>query len=348
MKVLFIARTYPPSVGGLQKFCIDFYTNYKKIGDIDLLANTGGNIAMPIFVLKVLIALIFRSRNYDVIHFSDAVLASLLPVAKAFSNAQVTFTVHGLDIVYSRFGYQKLILPFLRRADRAFAVSQYTLEQCVHRGFPMDKLKVIPNCINFEYLPSLSQQDKEKIITKFKIDLRGKKVLLTVGRLIKRKGHIWFIKNVLTRLSEEYIYVIAGSGPESDAIKFVIQECGLSGRAYLLGRVSEDEKKYLFQMADLFIMPNISVEGDQEGFGIVLLEAGGYGIPVIASNLEGIQDAVIEGKTGRLLQEGDKQEFINAILHPNIDTTHLKDLVTTKFSCKKTADLYYNEFKLLK
>lgn len=344
MKVLFIARTYPPTVGGMQRFCSDFYHNYSRVGKIDLVANTGGNIAMLFFMFKLLFVLAFRSRQYDLIHFSDAVLAPMSIVARFFSKAKITFTVHGLDIVYARFGYQRLILPFLKKADKVFAVSRYTLLQCEQRGVPAEKLVVIPNCINFEYFDTSSDHEGLDVISRFNVVTGGKKILLTVGRLIKRKGHEWFLKNVFNRLGQDYIYVIAGTGPEHDSIKQTIIDLDLSDRVYLLGHVAEDEKKRLYQLADLFIMPNVSVEGDQEGFGIVVLEAGGYGLPVIASNMEGIRDAVLDGQTGRLVDEQDVQGFVDAISQPNIEIASLKNLVISTFDCGNIVKMYYDEF----
>lgn len=348
MKLLFIARTYPPIVGGMEKFASDFYENYRKKGEIDLLANADGKKMIPFFFIKVVFFLAFHSRNYDVIHLGDAVLSPLIVVIRLFSHARVSFTVHGLDVVYSRFGYQKIILPFLRRADRIFAVSQFTLEQCELRRVSSKKLMVIPNCINFEYVNTFSKSDISKVISRFNIDVKEKKILLTVGRLIKRKGHAWFLTNVFKNLPEHYIYIIAGSGPEYEAIKQVVQDFGLAYRVYLLGRVSDEEKNCLYQISDLFVMPNIRVENDQEGFGIVVLEAGRYGLPVIASNIEGIRDAVINRKTGHLIEEKDAQGFMDAIIKPDIDRSSLADTVASYFDWKHITERYYEEFEKMK
>jgi len=348
MKLLFITRTYPPIVGGMEKFSHDFYENYRRKGEIDLLANAGGKAMLPYFFIKAAIYLMFNSKNYDVIHFGDAVLAPLNAVVRLFSRARVSVTVHGLDIVYSRFGYQRIILPSLRKVDRVFAVSHFTLEQCKLRGVSSEKLMVIPNSISFEFPGSFSQSDISEKISKFGITVQGRTILLTVGRLVKRKGHGWFIANVLRLLPENFIYVIAGFGPEYEAIRETVLDLGLENRVYLLGHVTEDEKQCLYQISDLFIMPNISVKNDQEGFGIVLLEAGQHGLPVIASKIEGIRDAVIEQKTGRLIEEKDVQGFIDAILKPDIDRTSLVDVVASYFDWKHIIEMYHEEFEKMK
>jgi len=347
MKVLFIARTYPPIIGGMERFASDFYNNYRKMDEIDLLANPGGKKTLIYFFFRTVIFLIVNSAKYDVIHFSDAILSPLIPVIRTFSNAKISFTVHGLDIVYTNFGYQKIILPFLRKADRVFAVSQHTMEQCKTRGIPSEKLMVIPNCMNFERQPAEDspEMDDQKFLAKFNIDTGGKKILLTVGRLIKRKGHAWFLENVISQLPNHFIYLIAGLGPEYDTLQSMVVESKLTGRVYLLGRISDSEKEYLYRIADLFIMPNIHVPGDQEGFGIVVLEAGSHGLPVIAADLEGIRDAVIDGKTGHLINEKDVAGFQNAILGPALSGQAVKNTVIGMFDCANIVRMYHEEFE---
>jgi len=166
--------------------------------------------------------------------------------------------------------------------------------------------------------------------------------------LVTRKGHLWFIANVMKNLPDNYIYVIAGSGPQQEAIKNLIDQLNLTERIYMVGRVSDEEKNCLYQISDLFIMPNISVKGDQEGFGIVLLEAAQYGLPVIASNIEGIRDAVINQKTGYLIHEKDAEGFIDAIIEPKIDRSSLPNAVASNFGWTRIIERYYAEFQKIK
>jgi phosphatidylinositol alpha-1,6-mannosyltransferase len=221
------------------------------------------------------------------------------------------------------------------------------MKQCESRGIPAEKITVIPVGINFDRLDIYSELKRAEVVSKFNISM-DKKKLLTVGRLVKRKGHLWFIANVFKKLPDNYIYIIVGVGPEHGAIKYLVHELDLTNRVYLLGQISEKEKNCLYQISDLFIMPNISVKGDQEGFGIVLLEAGGYGVPVIASNIEGIKDAVIDGKTGHLIEERDIQGFVDAIISTKVDRPSLKNTVIKNFNWGDITKRYYEEFEKMK
>ena len=82
---------------------------------------------------------------------------------------------------------------------------------------------------------------------------------------------------------------------------------------YHLGRVSFEDLMSLYSLADLFVMPNIPVEGDQEGFGLVALEASVRGTWVVASGIEGITEAVIEGANGTLLPPEDPDRWVAKI-----------------------------------
>ena len=87
----------------------------------------------------------------------------------------------------------------------------------------------------------------------------------------------------------------------------------LSDRVHLLGKIPESELKTLYRTSDLFLMPNVPIAGDMEGFGVVMLEAGLCGLPVIAARLEGIQDVVEEGRNGHLVEPGNPEAFVRAI-----------------------------------
>jgi glycosyltransferase involved in cell wall biosynthesis len=97
-------------------------------------------------------------------------------------------------------------------ADKIFPVSEYTKQQCVERGIPVTKLQVIHNGIDLKCNNPMAIQENHRFNENYPLELEGKKVLLTVGRLIKRKGHQWFIKNVMPKLGNEYLYLIAGEG----------------------------------------------------------------------------------------------------------------------------------------
>jgi glycosyltransferase involved in cell wall biosynthesis len=140
-------------------------------------------------------------------------------------------------------------------------------------------------------------------------------IVLTVGRLVPRKGVKWFVEHVLNRLPDNVVYAIAGTGPDEDAIRDAALATGASGaRVLLLGRVDDELRAALYTGADLFVMPNLPIGGDMEGFGLVAIEAATAGSLVLASDLEGIRDAVIDGETGLLCPPGDAERYVDRII----------------------------------
>jgi phosphatidylinositol alpha-1,6-mannosyltransferase len=131
----------------------------------------------------------------------------------------------------------------------------------------------------------------------------GKYVLLTVGRLQKRKGHDNLILS-LPKLLKSYpnlLYAIVGDGEELINLQGVVERLNLERHVQFLGKVSDDDLLRFYQQCDLFILPNRSVGSDIEGFGMVLVEAASCGKPVIAGRSGGTAETLVHGETGFLV-----------------------------------------------
>ena len=311
-KILFITRNYPPIKGGMEQYSYDLFHNLRKQAEANLIANKKGKKHLPQFFIKVFFYLLFNARKYDNIHFGDGVLSPLARFTKLISKAKVTITIHALDITYPNKLYQSIVPKSVNKLDRVVCMSNYTMGECVKRGVSRKKCIFITASIDLSKLKK-SKLRIEDIEKKYNISLKNKKILFSIGRLIKRKGNEWFVRNVMPKLNDDYVYIIAGNGKEKDNIKSAINDKKLSKKVIMLGKIPNDEKFCLYENSDFFIMPNIKVKGDAEGFGITLIEAAAYGLPSLATGIEGITDAVINGKTGWLIKEKDTDGFINKI-----------------------------------
>lgn len=315
MKVLFAARNYPPNVGGAEKLNYDLARYLSKFVELDVIPNRFGKYS-PIFHFYVFLRVLFK--KVDVIFLSDTLLAPLIPLLKILKRKPVIIKVHGLDITYPNRLYQLFIPMFTNMADKIICISEATKYECIKRGIDPDKCTVIPVGIepNEIYLNKDKQELRNIVAKKLKLDLHNKKILLSVGRLVERKGFHWFVENVIPKLierEENLIYLIAGDGPYREIIEEIITNHHLEDYVKLLGKVDDETLRLLYNVVDIFVMPNIPVEGDMEGFGIVILEAASCGVPVVASNLEGIRDAIVEEKNGFLVKVYDVDEFIKII-----------------------------------
>jgi phosphatidyl-myo-inositol dimannoside synthase len=162
-------------------------------------------------------------------------------------------------------------------------------------------------------------------------------LLASVGRHQERKGFHWFAERVLPRLPGAH-YLVGGEGPFTAAVRGAAERAGVGSRVHLPGRLSEEELLELYAGADLFVMPNIPVSGDMEGFGVVMLEAGMAGLPVVAADLEGIRDVVRGGENGVLVPTGDAAAFAAAITVLTSDRNALE--AASRRAAEYTAGTY--------
>lgn len=312
-KILFISRAYPPIVGGIENQNYELSVWLPKIADMKTIANRKGKKFLPLFLPYVTLRALWMAPKYDAILLGDGILAIVGYAIKCiYPKKTVISVVHGLDITFTSKFYQKWwVKTFLPKLDTLIAVGNETIRVGVERGIPLEKFVFIPNGVDTDkYFHSYSQQDLERIIGE---PLNGRKTLLTSGRLAKRKGVAWFIRNVLPKLSEDIQYIVAGDGADRENISQAIQESGTAARVRSLGFVSDEARNILMNTCDLFIQPNIRVAGDMEGFGISVIEAASCRIPVIASKLEGLQDAIKDGEDGFLVEPENPQAYIDKI-----------------------------------
>jgi phosphatidylinositol alpha-1,6-mannosyltransferase len=136
-------------------------------------------------------------------------------------------------------------------------------------------------------------------------------VLLTLGRLQRRKGQDMVIR-ALPRIMKKFPevkYVIAGSGQEGDFLQQLACEVGVHDKVIFVNQIDSDEQPAYYAACDVFVMPNRQIGADVEGFGIVFLEAGAAGKPVIAGCSGGTGEAIQEGVTG-IRVDGENVEAI--------------------------------------
>jgi phosphatidylinositol alpha-1,6-mannosyltransferase len=159
---------------------------------------------------------------------------------------------------------------------------------------------------------------------------RGRPLLLTLARIEPRKGQDQVITVLPDLLADfpELTYVIAGDGPYRSRLNTLARDLGVAPRVRFLGRVSEDEKAALFEMADLFVMPVREDASTQsvEGFGIAYVEAAFRALPCVGGRGGGAGDAVIDGETGALCDGDDPGDVEKAIRNCLADPEGLQRL----------------------
>ena len=329
MKILYISHLHPPedhpleSIGGMQNVSMQMLDVLKKKEGIEveeiILRTSWSNIGLKTFMF--LVSLLKKipekvdSFKPDVILFSSMVTAGVLPFMIKKPDVPCVTINHGQDVTLPINIYQWYLPKVFQQLQGVISVSAATREACIERGMDPEIGVALPN--GFEPKNSADYPDKKigrKLVEKqFGVNLEGKSLLLTVGRQVKRKGHQWFIDEVMDKISSDVLFLIVGDGPESGLIEIARENNPKKDNIIIAGRLSDDMLQACYAAADLFVMPNIPVEGDMEGFGIVLLEANSAGVPAVASNLEGIKDVIQQGVNGYRVRSRSPKLFSKKI-----------------------------------
>lgn len=347
--VLCVTRAFPPVIGGMERLSADLIAALGQKTRVRVIANRHGKKALPWFLPWAAFQMTRIAPQVDVIHLGDPLLAVLL-LALPGLRKPVTVTVHGLDILYPSPLYQALIRRSFPRVNLAFCISRF-VEQCVRERFPTVKTVVLPpgqsgSCA----VPGATRAD---LVRALGHTLPSGLLLLAVARLVRRKGLVWFVEQVLPKVPDASLLVI-GDGPERPRIVELAQRAGGRDRVFLAGLVSRETLNLAYTVADLLVMPNIPVRGDAEGFGLVALEAASAGLPMIAANLEGIPDAVIPNETGILVAPQDAISWstaLNRLLRDSMTRRQLANqapkVIRERFSWDRRAEQVLDAFRRL-
>lgn len=148
-----------------------------------------------------------------------------------------------------------------------------------------------------------------------KMGWSGKRVLLTVGRLQRRKGQDFLIKSMPALLKEfpDLFYAVVGRGECYDELISLVDQHKLHDNVCVYPNMDDEALIKCYQQCDIFILPNRTIDNDIEGFGMVLVEAQVCGKPVIAGDSGGTRETMNIGKTGHIIDCGSTENLLNGL-----------------------------------
>lgn len=336
-RILFVSHSFPlpgrplSNVGGMQRLAVETrqaLAAHPEAHLSPLVLETSWRqttLRMVPFMARLLgeIPRRVREERIDVVLFSSMVTASLaLPLRRriAEAGARTAAVPVGRDVTLPNPVYQRFVPRVLRALDLLLPISRATAGECLARGADPARVHIVPCGIDLSRFPRVEDRGAARAALLGALREAGSPVpadallLCSVGRHQERKGFHWFVERVMPRLPPDVVFLLGGDGPMTERIRGTVERLGLGERVRVLGRVSEEMLAALYRGADLFVMPNVPVPGDMEGFGVVMLEAGACGLPTLAADLEGIRDVVCEGENGHLLPPGDAEAFARAVL----------------------------------
>ena len=298
-----VTRKFPPSIGGMETLAAGVWRSMVEVRpDARLISHGGANRDLvwwlPLALVRLLV-LIARQR-VELVLTGDALMYAVASPLLRLCRIPHATMIMGLDVTYESRLYRAVVHRQLRRATQVVAISAATAERAREFGVPPDRVSVLR--LGVQTPPAGPSRSEAGAALRARHGLADTDLLLlTLGRLVRRKGVEWFTSEVLPGLPAQVHYLVAGHGDQASAIVAAASAAGVADRVHLLGKVDDADREELMRGADLFVQPNIAVPGDMEGFGLVTIEAAMRGTPVVAAELEGIKDALVDGSTGLLL-----------------------------------------------
>lgn len=294
----------------------------------NLKTNPAAWLLAPFFFVGQLLALVrlLRKKNFDLVHahwlIPQGFIAVLGRIVTRNRNIPLLCTSHGGDL----FALRGPVLHGLKRwvmehSQGLTVVSRAMKEQVVAMGVSPEKVHVISMGVDLQNLftpdPTMQRSDNE---------------LVFVGRLVEKKGVATLLEAMAEVLKKhpDTRLAIAGSGPLEADLKAQAQRLAMAGKVEFLGMVAQSRLPELYNRAVLAVFPfMVAKSGDQEGFGLVQVEAMGCACPVIAGDLPVIHDTVEQEKNGLLVPPGDPQALAQAIIRM-LDDPILRNRLATE------------------
>ena len=284
--------------------------------------------------LRLLIA--FLRTDFDIIqcHYGPVGLEGIF-LKNAGIKAKVCTSFHGYDLSrYPLIHGPNIYDELFEKGDIFLPISEYWKNQLLEMGCNLDRLVVHRMGIDpdkFQY--------KEKVL-----DPSGPVRILTIGRLVEKKGHEFAIKAIANLVSHgcNIKYVIAGDGPLRSDLETQVRDLHLDEKVTFLGSVDQDEVINLYRQAHIFLLPSVTAsDGDKEGVPVVLMEAMAMGLTVVSTHHSGISELVIDGESGYLVPERDIKALTEKLKHliasPDVSrqmANHAREYVLQNYNIK--------------
>lgn len=359
VKSLFIVNDFPPIVGGQSTYLYNLVRAFpadkvivlapyqKNCEDFDMnqefaIIRKHYLYRIPIIekLLKIIIPL-FHTRSIlektEIKHIHCAHVLSTgvmgLILNKIFKQSYYVYTYSADIMEYQKFFLIKSVLvSVLKNATKVVAISEYNKIKLLELG--VDEGKIIKIMPKIDFQKFCEPIDHTGLIANYK--LQNKKILLSVNRLVERKGNDSVIK-VLAKVKEkvaDVVYLIVGSGEYENRLKELVDEYNLKNEVIFIPNASDKDVLGFYDLCDVFIMLSreMKAKGDAEGFGIVFLEANACKKPVIGGNSGGIPDAVVDGETGILVDPLDIDQISDVVVKMLSDKEYASKLGENGYS----------------
>ena len=298
----------------------------------------------------------FKKYDFDLVIGGScgANVINLIYILSRLFNKKVIAWAHGNEfLIGSYFSFKTYFLKNLDKIILSNHPIKYLIKQ-LHK-LEDNQLVLIPYGLTIKDYEL--DATKEKIREECNIP-QDTFIILSVGRHIPRKNFdivIQVVKEIIEVNPEFKIkYYLIGQGPETPKLKKLSKNLGIENQVIFLGACEESTRNKFYKTSDVFIMPSVKKKKSVEGFGLVFLEANLFKVPVIGTLSGGIKEAIINEKTGFLIEPNDKDSLVEKIsfLYNNKEKRiemgeYGQKRVISNFNWDEIIQLYFKLFKEL-
>lgn len=256
----------------------------------------------------------------------------------------IILITHGIEVWNSLAFFKKNLLL---KSNMIICVSDFTKKRILNNlNIDSTKIKIIHNTIDPFFNKNVNRSTRRNIKTKYSIK-PSTKVLLTVSRMgywDREKGYETVLK-IIPKLKDTFNdlkYFLIGPADNDEILRIskLANDLSISSNLHILTDVSEKELPGFYNVADLFVMPS-----KKEGFGIAYLESLACGTPVIAGNMDGSVEPLLNGKLGLLIDPDDIDELTKKIINV-FNNKEIKNLTDPEYlSTRVYEEFGFDKFK---
>lgn len=332
LKILLLTKNYPPQIGWIETYVVSLESQLLKQGNKVFIVKAlprnsflfsikqKNNFFLNLYRFSEIIRMLhfwiisfsvglYYAFQSDVIWACDGSLCFIGFLLSKIFHKKFYATFHGTEIIWPNYIYQQIMPFFWNKADKAICVSLNTYN-LLSSKIDNSRLFLNPHKLSdFSFLnPPLF--DHYLFLNSFHIPA-DRIILFSIGRWVDRKWFHWFLKNIFSQLdNDKFFYVLAWQGSLEELYKQIIYDYGIKN-VLLVGTINELQKAKFFLSSDFFVMPNIEIDGDVEGFGLVLLEAIYYNTACIISDADNLHLRIPPDNSAFILPAGDSDSWIN-------------------------------------
>lgn len=358
-RLLLLTRNLPPLIGGMERLIWHMADELKASFDLRIIGPKGASELSPsgvpvsevpvkplwLFLLRMFISVLLTTLRLRprVVFAGSGLTAPFAWIGARMVGAKSITYLHGLDIDTQDKMYRLLWLPFIRHCDYVLANSHHTRQLAIKAGVQEHKIVILHPGVE---LPDLSDAEPARERFRERYGLEDSPVLLYIGRITERKGLLPFIDTIFPEVKNQIPHarlVVIGDEPKLallqghsllDRIQASLESKGNTKDVLLLGSRTYDDPEIseAYFAADVHIFPVQDRPGDNEGFGMVAIEAAAHGLPTIAFSAGGVPDAVRDGSSGKVVSAGDNDNFSRSLIRLLSTLGERPDIDCRKFS----------------